>query len=342
MDMRPHYLDKLRRAWKDRDLVIFLGAGVSIPHGIPNWNNLVMELVLEETPRFETFWPNYRTALVDWLSKTFDFTPINLSGVFKYRIAEKRKRWSELDQRAYLDYVRKALYRKLVTPDAAHDTLQWVTDLILRSNAQHGVRAVVTANFDNLLEQRLKAARPDMPLAPVYNERRTGDPAAMRILHVHGYLPQDPHEIPDQDIVFAEDEYNALTYTMFHWAQVELVNLMRTSTILFIGFSLSDPNVRRLLDATRADGVQHFVIKKTYEVDGPDRNFAVQDINYRAMRNNQSEERKTDLQVEEAIDVALRQARKYDEEMLERLAVGVLWIKSYSEVQQVLDSISGA
>src|SRR5262249_42584795 len=33
-------LRELRYAWQTRQLVLFLGAGVSIPYGIPSWKNL--------------------------------------------------------------------------------------------------------------------------------------------------------------------------------------------------------------------------------------------------------------------------------------------------------------
>lgn len=339
MQIRPQYLDRLHRAWNERDLVIFLGAGVSIPHGIPNWNNLVMELLLEEDSRFAQFWPNYQMALVEWLSKTYDFSPLALSRVFKYRVAEKRADWTPQDQASYLKSVRAALYRKRAPANPDNDSLWWVKDFILKGQAAgKGVKRIVTANFDDLLEQHLA---PHQPVVPIYNESRPAG-AGMQVLHVHGYLPQHGDEIPPQDIVFAEDEYNALTYTMFHWAQVELVNLMRTSTLLFIGFSLTDQNIRRLLDATRPrDGsIQHFAVKRDYVIDPAEKDYAVNDINYRAARNNQSQLKETPLEMHEAIHVALERARRYDDEMLARMGVGVLWMKEFTDIREILDQIS--
>jgi len=38
-------LKGLRAAWRSRQLVLFVGAGVSIPSGLPSWKNFVLELL---------------------------------------------------------------------------------------------------------------------------------------------------------------------------------------------------------------------------------------------------------------------------------------------------------
>lgn len=220
-------LDVLQNAWKDRKLVLFLGAGVSIPHGIPNWNDLVLELLMEQTSRFDGLWPHYRTALGSWMSDSFDFTPVSLSRVFKKRVAGSQQ------QNAYLERIRTALYRKKATAVASHDSLAAIVRLIRRSEkAGRRIPAVITSNFDDLLEQQLRAA--GVATSSIYDGQRHTE-STLRILHVHGFLPKDG-AIPPQEIVFAEDEYHRLTYTFFHWALSELVSFMRNYTILFIGF----------------------------------------------------------------------------------------------------------
>jgi hypothetical protein len=336
MNDRQKYLSQLRQAWQERNLVLFLGAGISMPHGIPNWNSLVIELLLGKERQFQEFWPNYQVALVEWLAKTYDFSPLALSRVFKYRGAEDRNDWTADDQERYLKRVRKALYRNrtLAAPD--RDSLAWVAELILKSGTDHGVRAIITANFDDLLEQRLRRR---VNVTSVYDETQLAA-QGLRVVHVHGYLP-DAGKIPRQEIVFAEDEYNALTYTMFHWAQVELVSLMQTSTLLFIGFSMTDPNVRRLLDATRPRdrSIRHFAMKKDYVMNGSYKD-TISDIRRRARQIDQSLSKKDPHVVQEGIELALERAREYDDELLSRMGVGVLWMKEFTDIRQILDQIS--
>ncbi|HKG46986.1 MAG TPA: hypothetical protein VKB02_09675, partial [Pyrinomonadaceae bacterium] len=46
--VNPSDLRGLRMAWKQKHLALFVGAGVSIPYGIPSWKNLVLELLFEQ------------------------------------------------------------------------------------------------------------------------------------------------------------------------------------------------------------------------------------------------------------------------------------------------------
>ena len=65
----------LRRAFGARELVLFVGAGVSMPYGLPSWNNLVLELLFEQatgTRRLGAMWPHYRRAVAAWMTEYFD------------------------------------------------------------------------------------------------------------------------------------------------------------------------------------------------------------------------------------------------------------------------------
>ena len=68
----------LRSAWRSRQLVLFLGAGVSIPYGLPSWKNLVLELLFEQaqgTRRLGGMWPHYLRAVASWMTDYFDYDP---------------------------------------------------------------------------------------------------------------------------------------------------------------------------------------------------------------------------------------------------------------------------
>src|SRR5262249_23019768 len=98
-----------------------------------------------------------------------------------------------------------------------------------------------------------------------YSSRRA-DHGVLRIIHAHGYIPRrgDP---PIAEIVFTERDYHALTEGVFHWALTEIVWLLRHCTVLFIGLSMSDPNLRRLLDASLAIGQPaHYQLQKRHQV----------------------------------------------------------------------------
>src|ERR1700752_5380733 len=72
----------LQYAWRNRQLVLFLGAGVSIPYGLPSWKNLVLELLFEQaqgTRRLGGMWPHYRRAVALWMTDYFDYDPLVLA-----------------------------------------------------------------------------------------------------------------------------------------------------------------------------------------------------------------------------------------------------------------------
>ena len=72
----------LRYAWRNRQLVLFLGAGVSMPYGLPSWKSLVLELLFEQaqgTRRLGNMWPHYRRAVASWMTDYFDYNPLVLA-----------------------------------------------------------------------------------------------------------------------------------------------------------------------------------------------------------------------------------------------------------------------
>ena len=68
--------------WRNRQLVLFLGAGVSMPYGLPSWKSLVLELLFEQaqgTRQLGNMWPHYRRAVASWMTDYFDYNPLVLA-----------------------------------------------------------------------------------------------------------------------------------------------------------------------------------------------------------------------------------------------------------------------
>ena len=84
--------------------------------------------------------------------------------------------------------------------------------------------------------------------------------------HVHGYLPRTGR-IPDSmELVFSEDAYHNQFIDPFSWSNLILLNKLTQNTCLFIGVSLTDPNMRRLLDVAWRKNPDkersHYIIKR--------------------------------------------------------------------------------
>ena len=96
------------------------------------------------------------------------------------------------------------------------------------------------------------------------SDRQRGN--GLRVIHPHGYVPKTG-PISRKDIVFTEPDYHRLTESVFHWALADIVDRLRKNTVLFIGLSMSDPSLRRLLDASRnSDIPPHWQIQKRHEI----------------------------------------------------------------------------
>lgn len=341
-------LEGLQRAWREKDLVLFLGAGVSKPYGIPTWNDLVLEILFDQTDvarRLAKIDLPFRRALAAWLVDYYDYDPIILARVVKNEIrrrASRRRAAQETDAHTlFLEKVRKHLYPE--NPPAPHEptTLTAVADFIKRSGEAGGVEAVVSFNYDDLLERKLAGS---LEIRPVWNDRRSRE-KGLPILHPHGFLPQEG-DPADCRIVFTEDDYHGLTTSVFHWALTAIVNYLRHHTVLFVGLSMLDPNLRRLLDASYVHGdiPAHWQIQKRHRIaPGAELRNVLRDIRARARRYRRDAglEPPEDVpELTEAIGAVLQQADSYDRNLFESMGVKTLWVEDYDDIPALLEAIA--
>lgn len=342
--VNPSDMRGLQWAWKDKRLVLFLGAGVSIPYGIPSWNNLVLELLFEQaghTRRLGRMLPHYRRALASWMTDYFDYSPLVLARMVE---RDAKKRSQKKGARAmgdgtpiFLEKLRTQLYAACKTPPNTRTTLQAIGDLIKRSKGN--VRCVVNFNFDGLLEEELETRQ--IPTISIFDGARQHS-GHFRIIHPHGFVPRSGPIVRDH-VVFTENDYHDLTQKTFHWGLSEIVNELRHSTVLFIGLSMSDPSLRRLLDASQNSKIPpHWQLQKRHQVRHHEQQAAMNDITTRANRWGQIlgyPEQKDQPQLAEALDAALQQADTYDSELFQSMGVKTIWLDSYDDIPGLLDKI---
>jgi len=339
-------LRRLQTAWKQKHLVLFVGAGVSIPYGIPSWKDLVLELLFEQaehTRRLGLLWPHYRRALASWMTDYFEYNPLVLARMVE-RDARKRSKRKGAGNAAdgemvFLEKLRTQIYAHCKTPVGKRTALQSIADLIKRSKGN--VRCVISFNFDGLLEEELLARK--VPTISISDGARqhSGD---FRIIHPHGFVPKKGPIVRGR-LVFTEDDYHKLTETVFHWGLSEIVSELRRGTVLFIGLSMSDPSLRRLLDASRnSDIPPHWQLQRRHQVRDHEQLAAITDVEHRARRWGEIlgyPEQKSPPQLTEALDDALKQADTYDRELFETMGVKTIWLESFDDIPMLLDRIPG-
>ena len=339
--INPSDFRGLHEAWKRKQLVIFLGAGVSIPYGLPSWKNLVLELLFEQaqhTKGLGELWPHYRRALASWMMDYFAYDPLVLGRMIERDI---RKHPERNEGKAFIDKLRERLYANQTANPSPSAPLKAVARLIAGNTPEHGVAAAVSFNYDDLLEQELRAL--DVTVAPVIDSTRRNEPG-FPVVHPHGYVPSQG-SADRGTLVFTEDDYHKLTDTAFHWSLSELVIYLRKHTVLFVGLSMSDPNLRRLLDACRNSLIPpHWQIQKRHTVRDSEMDEVIADVDRRARQYEDIMDfpkRKGKPQMQEAIRGALRQADTYDREVFQSMGVKTIWIEDWADLTPLIDSIPG-
>jgi hypothetical protein len=242
-------LNDLRGAYQQGKLNLYLGAGVSAGSGLPNWKQLVVSMYfrymkIEQWQSIKPY-PNYLYAIGEWyLNKTGESLDVII-----------RKLKSNLDEREFLKILYNCLYNQLDETrfqnpfNSFHSNrlLVEITELIAKKGRK--INSVITYNFDDLLEQSLKAKR--INYAPVFNVNTLPKNDSLPVYHPHGFMPfanKDPDENSTGKIILSEDDYNSVANSNNYWANLIQTCHLTQGTGLMIGLSFSDRNLRRLID----------------------------------------------------------------------------------------------
>lgn len=223
----PH-LKGLNR--KDK-MSIFLGAGISVSCGLPDWNSLLdtLKLVIEN------------------------------NGVYL----------SESDDIA--DAARKLLGNRFntVVADCLYGHGLQVSDSAL-AVVHSGVKNIVCFNFDDVLEEIFQAECIKHSIVinggkfNLNNDHTT-------IFHPHGFLGRfdSEQEQRTNKIILSKSDYDSLYLDHYCLTNLIQLSMLMTKTVLFIGMSMTDPNIIRLLVDARKIGVWnwHYALMKQISQD---------------------------------------------------------------------------
>jgi hypothetical protein len=215
-------------------LAVVVGAGLSMPAGLPTWGELLRRLADDLVP------PTSRPA--------FDILARQGSSLGTARLLKEFLGVREL----FPQKVEAALYGGGYDPDAPNPGLDLVValaELAVRANARLDV---ITYNFDDLLETAL--SRAGMAFTVVADEQTFALAAGgVNIFHVHGLLPAGGEAaVGYAELVLSEDEFHSLMSARDRWQNRVQAQAYAHKDCLFVGLSLTDPNLRRLLDLARA------------------------------------------------------------------------------------------
>ncbi len=246
--------ESLSRSLTESRTTLVLGSGISSSVGLPLWYELLTDLV-EEICGKETRPDNLATSLkriIDKVSPTVMARYLENIGITKSSLSK---------------HVRACLYRRY---DESKESVQLepLVRLLLHPAKSTRILHVLTYNFDNSLERclrKLGVSHVSVHDAMTYVDKRAG----LRIYHPHGFLPHatdDPDdEFLDVSNIFSERGYNSLFMDTSSWINTLQIHHFATRCCLFVGLSMFDPSLRRVLEfaklRTRGDETHHVTIQ---------------------------------------------------------------------------------
>lgn len=327
---RDKIVDKLRDNYIKGQFSLFLGAGVSSSAGMPDWNTLLNSL------------------FVSYLTQEFD----NDGDLSDSDIGELVDRLNSIDEPSALmaaRYLRKGLVKnnseeeefttaitrnlyKLRNSKFEIDSslIRSIAAMCMPRRTGAKVRSVITYNFDDLLERQL--SKNGILYHCVYTENESYDPDELPIYHVHGFLPEERKKYTALDhstLVFSEEGYHQIYSDAYHWSNLVQLNSLRENNCLMVGLSMTDPNLRRLLDisARNIERSKHYTFMKRLKSDS----FCYQE-------NSKQRE-----QIVSNLDGAkkfLERHHNLNEELMKELGVTVIWYESYGEIPEIIQKIT--
>ena len=224
----PDVPERLLQAHEDGHLVLFCGAGVSGPAGLPGFATLVEQVFLAFPPD-----PVQQAALE---AKQFD----KAIGLLEEGMLDGRNK------------VRRLL-AEILTPSVTTRNATATHEALLTLSRNHDGRTrLVTTNFDRLFEKAIAdkglvdLSRYQAPLLPVPKQRWDG------LVYLHGRLPDTPADKDLDDLVISSGDFGR-AYLTERWAARFVGELFRNYTVCFVGYSINDAVMHYMTDALAAD-----------------------------------------------------------------------------------------
>jgi hypothetical protein len=218
---QPYSIEKqvphLKGLNRKNKLSIFLGAGISVSCGLPDWDSLL--------------------------------------DTFKSIIENNGTHIHESDDIA--NVARKLLGDRFntVVADCLYGHGLQVSESAL-AVAHSGVKSIVCFNFDDILEEIFQAECIKHSIV-LNGDKFNLNNDHTTIFHPHGFLGRfdSEGEQKNSNIILSKSDYDCLYLDHYCLTNLIQLSMLMTKTVLFVGMSMTDPNIIRLLKEARKIGV---------------------------------------------------------------------------------------
>lgn len=327
---REEIVAKLKESYDRGQFTLFLGAGVSSSAGMPNWDNLLNSLFVaylsREFDNVKAIDSSDISELVGRLNKVSES-----SALMGARYLRKGLVGNSAEANTFVNAITKSLY-ELRNKDFDIDSrlLRAIAATCMPQRTGARVRSVVNYNFDDLLEKQL--SKTGIAYRSVYTETEVYDPDELPVYHVHGFLPEDRSKygaLANSTLVFSEEGYHHIYTNAYHWSNLVQLNCLRENNCLMIGLSMTDPNLRRLMDisARSLEQNKHFAFMKRLPID---------EFCYDTTESGQ----KSAIRNIAGAEKFLETHHALNEALMRELGVTVIWYEGYDEIPEILEKLT--
>lgn len=239
-DLADEQVATIRAILSSQHLSVLIGAGASIPSGMPSWRQLARSLV-EAAGLFD--------GDADSVSRLLDSQdPLMIAELVKANVNDE-SRWREL--------LRASLYESQPTPSASAMHLAVARLVVDRAL---GTTSLLTLNFDVLLEDAVRSAYEELgtgtAVASRSVDRRPAGTDVQVVHHLHGAVSPDGDD--DGDVVLSLSEFVGLGNDAWQFHELQLS--LQKGPLLIAGSSYSDPDMRQWIWTLTQNKNHHPVI----------------------------------------------------------------------------------
>lgn len=329
---RESIVAKLAELYRAGQFSLFLGAGVSSSAGMPDWNKLLNSLFV--TYLSQDLDPNdsINDAAISELVARLNAVD-EPSSLMAARYLRKGLTQPGSDKKGFVKAVTTGLYGQRNPAFPLNSALIIsIANLCMPRRTGAKVRSVVTYNFDDLLERQL--LEKSIIHKCVYTQNETYDLDELPVYHVHGFIPENDAQYEKLDtstLVFSEEGYHQIYADAYHWSNLVQLNSLRENNCLMVGLSMTDPNLRRLLEiaARNIERSKHFAfIKRLTE-----ERFCFE-------TNSITGERVPVVGNLSSAREFLERHHLLNEELMKELGVTIIWFEHYDDIPEILRRIA--
>jgi len=291
-------LEELQKFYQDnRQIGLVLGAGVSKDSGVPLYQNLALDL-FRETRTFlrrnaapETamgYLENQLKLPADKISvepdKVIQFIRNYIGSEHRFKLSMKNAVFLDVpkDAKGNVELTYKRVSHKTYKDnDTLNSVITFCSAVPNRESNLDGsnsrwdinpkVAAILTTNYDNLVEGSFGSKYGKSLLKPFARPRSNKSDKKKNVItvyHMHGYISYTKDKrfkngLKASDLVASENDYYAAFYNHLTFNNIVATTFLRQHSSLFIGCSMDDINLRRVLFQLKEEN-DYSTIKKDH------------------------------------------------------------------------------